>query len=356
MIKTHIQRLGMLIVMSMLLSACNSLSYYGQAISGHLDLLSRERPIDDILNDQAAPAALKQKLRLALEARAFATNQLGLPDNDSYKAYADLGRPYAVWNVIATPAYSIESKKWCFMIVGCLNYRGYFDQQDAQTLAGELRHAGMDVIVSGAAAYSTLGWMDDPLLNTVVRRNDASLVGIIFHELAHQVVYVEGDSAFNEAFATSVEDEGLRRWYTLHDNEQAYLQYRDKKAQQQMIYRQLQTTREQLAAIYHQAIPDEEKQRQKERIFAELKNWYRAWRETHSYGAFDDWMSKELNNAHLALIATYQQMVPDFLLALQSVDGDMPRYYELVKGMSGLDNEHRRRQLAEYRIRLQAKN
>ena len=351
-----VQRLLCLISISILLSACNSLSYYGQAISGHIDLVARERPINDLLKDQKTSAALKQKLSLALEARAFATDQLALPDNDSYKQYADLERPYAVWNVIATPRYAIESKKWCFMIVGCLSYRGYFNQQDAQTLANQLRHEGMDVIVSGAAAYSTLGWMDDPLLNTVVRRNDGSMVGIIFHELAHQVVYAKGDSAFNEAFATAVEDEGLRRWYTLHDNEQAYHAYREKKAQQQMIYLQLQETRAQLDAIYHQAIPDEEKQREKERIFAGLKMWYQDWRQTHQYAGFDDWMSKELNNAHLALIATYQQMVPDFLLALQSVDGDMKKFFGLVSTMTELDNAQRRLQLAKYRTQRQAKN
>ena len=351
-----VQRLIYLISISMLLSACNSLSYYGQAISGHIDLVARERPINDLLNDQMTSSALKRKLSLALEARAFATDQLALPDNDSYTQYADLERPYAVWNVIATPRYAIESKKWCFMIVGCLSYRGYFNKQDAQSLANKLRDEGMDVIVSGAAAYSTLGWMDDPLLNTVVQRSDGAMVGIIFHELAHQVVYAEGDSAFNEAFATAVEDEGLRRWYTVHDNKQAYQQYRDKKAQQQMIYQQLQETRAQLDSVYHQAIPDEEKQRQKDRIFAELKMWYQAWRQSHDYAGFDDWMSKELNNAHLALIATYQQMVPDFFLALQSVDGDMKKFFELVSAMTDLDNAQRRLQLAEYRTRQQAKN
>ena len=351
-----VQRLIYLICISMLVSACNSLSYYGQAISGHIDLVARERPIDDLLNDQKTSDALKQKLSLALEARAFATDQLALPDNDSYKQYADLERPYAVWNVIATPRYAIETQKWCFMVVGCLSYRGYFNKQDAQTLANQLREDGMDVIVSGAAAYSTLGWMDDPLLNTLVQRSDGAMVGIIFHELAHQVVYVKGDSAFNEAFASAVEDEGLRRWYTLHDNTQAYQQYRDKKAQQQMIYQQLQSTRTQLDAVYHQNIPDEEKQRQKEQIFAELKIWYQDWRKNHDYAGFDGWMGKELNNAHLALIATYQQLVPDFLLALQSVDGDMKKFFELINTMVDLDNAQRRLQLAGYRTRQQARN
>lgn len=340
---------------AVLVSGCNSLSYYGQAISGHMDLVSRERPIDDMLKDKDTSDVLKHKLKLALDARAFASKDIGLPDNDSYKSYADLGRPYAVWNVIATPHYSIETKQWCFMLVGCLSYRGYFDQQEAQALAKQLRTQGMDVIVSGAAAYSTLGWMDDPLLNTVVVRSDASLVGIIFHELAHQVVYVEGDSAFNEAFATAIEYEGLRRWYVSQKNELAYVQYREKKAQQQMIYQQLESTRTRLNAIYQQAIPDAEKQRLKQKEFSELKAWYQSWRQSHSYDGFDDWMGKELNNAHLALIATYQQMVPDFLSALQSVDGDMNKFYKLVKAMVPLDNMQRRKQLAAYRFRQQAK-
>ena len=351
-----VQRLIYLICISMLLSACNSLSYYGQAISGHLDLVSRERAIDDLLKDQNTPQTLKHKLSLALNARAFATSQIGLPDNDSYKTYADLGRPYAVWNVIATPRYAIEAKKWCFLMVGCISYRGYFDKLQAQALADQLREAGMDVIISGAAAYSTLGWMDDPLLNTVVMRSDSSMVGIIFHELAHQVVYVDGDSAFNEAFATAVEYEGLRRWYTRQNNEQAYLQYRDKKNQQQMIYQQLQLTRDRLDTVYKQNIPDAEKQRQKDQLFAGLKIWYQDWRKAHEYDGFDDWMNKELNNAHLALIATYQQMVPDFLFALQSVDGDMKKFFELVNVMAELDTTKRRELLSTYKTRIQALN
>jgi len=349
-----VSRLIGIACIAVLLSGCNSLSYYGQAISGHMDLVSRERPIDDMLKDKATTDALKHKLQLALDARAFASNQIGLPDNGSYKSYADLGRPYAVWNVIATPQYSIETKQWCFLVVGCLSYRGYFDQQKAQSLATDLRAQGMDVIVSGAAAYSTLGWMDDPLLNTVVVRSDASMVGIIFHELAHQVIYVDGDSAFNEAFATAIEYEGLRRWYVMQKNEQAYVQYREKKSQQQMIYQQLESTRTRLNAIYQQAIPDAEKQRLKQLEFAELKAWYQNWRKAHNYGGFDDWMSKELNNAHLALIATYQQMVPDFLSALQSVDGDMNKFYNLVKAMAPLDTNQRRKQLAAYRVHQQA--
>lgn len=350
------RRIIHLVILCLMSSGCSSLSYYSQAIGGHFDLLSRKQPIDELLKDETTPAVLKQKLSLALEARAFATAQIGLPDNDSYKTYADLERPFAVWNVIATPPYAVETKKWCFLIVGCLSYRGYFDKAEAQALAAQLKDQGMDVIVSGAAAYSTLGWMDDPLLNTIVVRSESSMVGIIFHELAHQVVYVDGDSAFNEAFATAVEDEGLRRWFTAQNNEAAYAEYRQKKTQQQMIFQKLQATREQLAAAYSLDISDSEKQKQKQQLFADLKQWYQAWRQTQTYDGFDDWMSKDLNNAHLALIATYQEMVPDFLSALQSVDGDMKSFYELVQTIGDSDHDERRRQLQHFRTpdRIQA--
>lgn len=342
------QRLLSVVILSIFLSGCSSWNYYSQAISGHFDLLSRKQPIDELLQNENTPSELKQKLRLALQARAFATEQIGLPDNDSYKTYADLQRPFAVWNVIATPPYSIETKKWCFLIVGCLSYRGYFDKAEAQALADQLKSQGMDVIVSGAAAYSTLGWMDDPLLNTIVARSESTMIGIIFHELAHQVVYFDGDSSFNEAFASAVEDEGLRRWYVAQNNQPAYEQYRYRKQQQRIIYQQLQATRQRLAALYKQDVINEEKQRQKVQMFADLKQWYKAWRQTQNYKGFDGWMEKDLNNAHLALIATYQEMVPDFLSALQSVGSDMKKFYQLVEAMGDLDHDERRRQLQQF--------
>ncbi len=345
---------GLLVLL--LLSGCNSLSYYGQAIKGHLDLLAREQPIEELLSNEQTDAELKNKLRIALEVRAFASSTIQLPENDSYKYYADLERPFAVWNVIATPRYSVQAQKWCYLIVGCLSYRGYFDKTDAQTLADELKTQGMDVIVSGAAAYSTLGWMDDPLLNTIVRRDESSMIGIIFHELAHQVVYVDGDTEFNEAFATAVEYEGLRRWFAARNNEQAYLQYRDKKSQQAAIYKKLRETRTELETLYQQELSVEEKEQRKQALFAGLKSWYQHWRTLNSYDGFDGWMQGELNNAYLALVATYQDMVPDFEALLTSVNGDMQQYFAIVQSMSELDHKGRRDLLQTYRNKQQAHN
>ena len=346
----------LLLASVMLLTACNSMSYYGQAIKGHLDLVAREQPIEELLDSEQTDAVLKDKLRIALEARDFATSAMGLPQNDSYTTYADLERPYAVWNVIATPKYSVQADKWCYLIVGCLNYRGYFAMEEAQRHAEELRTQGKDVMVGGAAAYSTLGWLDDPLLNTIVSRSESSMIGIIFHELAHQVVYFDGDTAFNEAFATAVEYEGLRRWYDAKNNAVAYEQYRDKKMQQAMIYQKLQAVRNELDLIYQQPVTDAEKQLRKQQVFASLKSWYQQWRTEYAYDGFDSWMQQDLNNAHLALIATYQEMVPDFEAVLASVNGNMQAFYDIIQSMTNLDNDTRYAQLKKYRVSQQASN
>lgn len=339
-----------------LLPGCSTLGYYSQAINGHLDLLSREQPIEEVIVDPETSAALKSRLTLALRVREFASNQLALPDNDSYKYYADLKRPFAIWNVIATPAYSVEAKKWCYLIVGCLSYRGYFDKAQANGHADELVQQGYDAIVSGAAAYSTLGWMDDPLLNTIVQRSEASMIGIIFHELAHQVVYVDGDTAFNEAFATAVEYEGLRRWYQSQGDPESYQHYIENKHQQQMVIGKLVATRERLNVIYRQTIPESEKHQQKQAIFRELKHWYESWRQAHAYNGFDAWMRQDLNNAHLALVATYQQRVPNFLAALRSVDNDMPAFFRLVENLADKDQLTRDELLRAYKVADYAKH
>ncbi len=331
------------------LPACSSLDYYSQAINGHFELLSREKPIDDILADTNTPGELRQKLTLALKVRAFASRELSLPDNDSYTTYADLQRPFAIWNVVATPAYSIEPQRWCYLFVGCLSYRGYFDKQEALDLAQQLKQEGKDVIVSGAAAYSTLGWMDDPLLNTIVERSETSMIGIIFHELAHQVVYVDGDTEFNEAFATAVEVEGLRRWYTSQDNLDVYTQFLQRKQYRHKIFSKMHAAREALKALYARQVTNDEKQTGKQDVFRDLAQWYRQWRKQHDYAGFDEWMNQDLNNAHLALIATYQEKVPNFLAALQSVNNDMPQFFALVEKMAQMDKTARHDTLSQYR-------
>lgn len=332
-----------------LLPACSTLSYYGQAISGHMDLISKQRPIEDVIEDKTAATELKQKLILSLRARQFATQELHLPDNESYSQYADLERPYVVWNVVATPPYSIKPQEWCYLFVGCLSYRGVFDKTEAEKLAAELRQAGQDVSVFGSAAYSTLGYFDDPLLNTMMRHGDANLIGVIFHELAHQTVYVESDTAFNEAFASTIEQEGLRRWFNKVGNPDEYEKYLQKKQLRHEFYALITRTREALEDAFEISESEEEKQRQKTAIYNDFKQEYKTWSESRGYHAFDNWMQRDLNNSHLALIATYQDLVPTFINMLDSVDGDLKKFYEMVETIGEKDKETRETLLALYK-------
>ena len=192
------------------LSGC----YLLQAAGGQMEISAKREPIAEVIADAATPPQLRARLEYVANARDFASRELGLPDNESYRSYADLDRPYVVWNVFAAPEFSVEPRRWCFPIAGCVVYRGYFSEEAAQHYASRLRRRGDDAAVGGVAAYSTLGHFKDPVLSTMLGWSDAQLAATLFHELAHQVVYVPGDSEFNESFATVVEEAGLERWLT----------------------------------------------------------------------------------------------------------------------------------------------
>lgn len=343
---------GLLLLLSLtLLSGCSSMGYYWQAISGHLDLKSRELAVSELLADPELDATLRDRLQLAQQARLFAIEQLALPDSDSYTTYADLQRPFVVWNVVATPPLLVEPKEWCYLFVGCLNYRGFFDKARAQSYLEELRQEGLDVALAGATAYSTLGYFDDPLLNTMLRRDEAELVGVIFHELAHQLIYIEGDTPFNEAFASSVEQEGLRRWFAAQGDPDKFRHYLHDKAQRQSVFAMLMATRNRLDELYSSNLDKQTKLSEKSVIFAKLKADYRDWRKQHDYAGFDKWFTQELNNAHLALIATYQDLVPNFLALLGSVNGDLPMFYKKVEQLAELPLVQRRETLLTHTLR-----
>ncbi|MDE2456588.1 MAG: aminopeptidase, partial [Burkholderiales bacterium] len=208
----------------MLASGCSTAGYYAQALGGHLAVLRKSRPVSEWLADPATPAPLRARLELAERMRDYAVTALGLPDNASYRRYADLGRSAVVWNVVAAPELSLTLETWCFPVMGCVGYRGYYDKAAAEALGAELKAQGWEVEVYGVPAYSTLGWSNwlggDPLLNTFIDWPDGELARLIFHELAHQVVYVKGDSTFNESFAVSVEQEGVKRWLAAHGTDE----------------------------------------------------------------------------------------------------------------------------------------
>lgn len=326
-----------------LIGACSNLGYYLDSTSGHLDLMAGRQPVAKLLAGDELSPERRERLELAQRARDFASEELLLPNNDSYRTFVDLQRPYAIWNVIAAPRYSVQAKQWCFVFAGCITYRGYFDREDAERYGDKMRKQDLDVFVAGARAYSTLGWFNDPLLNTMLYRNDARLVGIIFHELAHQELYVKGDSAFNEAFATAVEREGVRRWFAQQGNGDSYVAFIEHQERDRAFKLMLIGAREQLARLYDSGASETQMQVGKQEIFAGLQRSYLEFkREWNDYDGFDEWMAQDLNNAHLALVATYHKYVPAFQRLLRDSDGDMREFYEAARAVGELDAESRR--------------
>jgi predicted aminopeptidase len=331
-----------------LTAGCTQLSYYVQAAHGQFSLLSDARPIDDWLADASIDAKLKHKLATAKEIRQFAARELGLPDNDSYKTYADLKRPYVLWNVVATPELSLRPMQWCFLIAGCVNYRGYYNADDARLYAAELRREGYDVQVAGVAAYSTLGWFKDPMLSTFMQYPEGELARLVFHELAHQMVYVKDDSQFNESFATAVEEAGVERWMALHADDKMRLSYVEYEGRKHDFLALLLKYRKELERNYDRAASDADKRQRKVAIFQALKDEYQtlkvAW---GGYRGYDRWFAEPLSNAHLASIATYHDLVPGFR-ALLAREKNFAAFYDAVKSLARLDKETRDRRLNEF--------
>ncbi|MCW8890754.1 MAG: aminopeptidase [Sedimenticola sp.] len=326
-----------LLLLCLLLPGCTTLSYYSQSIGGHLQLMGQRQPINQLLQDPETPAELKRRLENVQQIRDFASAELGLPENDSYRSYAALNRSAVVWSVVATPAFSTQPKQWCYLVIGCASYRGYFSRQDAEAYAAELRQQGLDVAIESVPAYSTLGWFDDPLPSTIINWSEPRTAGLIFHELAHQQLYVEDDSAFNEAFASLVEEEGIIRWLERRDAE-AILQWQNSQRYEQAFIALLLSTREQLQRLYDQSLDDEEKREQKVALFDALQEQYQTLKrdEWGGYSGFDGWFGRELNNAHLASVATYEEWKPVFRQLLTDAGGDFSVFYQRSEALSRL--------------------
>lgn len=293
-----------------------------------MEVLNKRRAVEGMLDDPGTSPQLRQRLARALEIRAFAAEALALPDNLSYRSYADLERPFVVWNVFAAPPYSLEPLRWCFPFVGCVAYRGYFAHTDAQAFAAKLRDLGYDVFVGPVPAYSTLGWFEDPLLNTMIHWPEPELAGLLFHELAHQVLYVAGDTAFNESFATAVEREGVRRWMKATAQEHAYDEYLRRRQFESQFINLVLTTRTRLQALYATGSDPEVVRARKQQTFAHMRARYLTLRASwQGYGRYDAWMEQDLNNAQLASVAAYHRYVPAFQKLLARYDDDLPAFY-----------------------------
>jgi len=345
------------------LGGCGAPAYYAQAISGEIRLLGAARPTDEWLADPATEPAVRARLSLARDIRRFAAGELGLPDNRSYTRYADLHRSSAVWNVFATPELSLTLKTWCYPLFGCAGYRGYFAQADAQALEQELRSQGLDATVAPVPAFSTLGWFADPLLSTFIQWPEPELARLIFHELAHQIVYVADDTRFNESFATCVERAGLERWVARRADpvlQEQYARYRQRHAD---LLALLAQTRSELLALYAHALEGEAgkaqapqsaealaaTRRAKQDLFAQLQERYAQTRDARweGYRGFDAYFAAPWNNARVAAMAAYNDDVPAFEALLAREHGDLPHFYAAVRRLAGMDAAARRAALQD---------
>jgi predicted aminopeptidase len=324
-----------------LLGACSTLNYYTQAAQGQIELLSDAKPIDAWLADPSTTPKLRLRLETARQIRRFAVHELGLPDNNSYKNYAALSRPYVLWNIVATPELSLKPLQWCFPVAGCVNYRGYYDKDDAQAYARELRADGHDVEVGGVTAYSTLGWFSDPLLSTFINYPDGELARMLFHELAHQVVYVGGDSQFNESFASAVEEVGVERWLERFGNPSMRDAYARYWARKRDFHALLLGSRKELETVYKSSLPDADKRAAKAHVFARLKDDYQRLKQSWGgYAGYDKFFAEPLSNAHLASIATYSDFVPGFKALLRR-EHSFAGFYRAVRRLADLDRDAR---------------
>jgi len=335
---------GALLAVCLLLQGC----YVMQAARGQMQIVNAREPITEVLENPATPAELRARLETVRAAREFASRQLALPDNKSYTTYADLKRDYVVWNVVASPEFSVEPREWCFPVVGCVAYRGYFKEAKAQAFAAKLRAEGFDTVVEGVPAYSTLGKFQDPILNTMLGYGDDELASIMFHELSHQVIYIPDDSSFNEAFAVVVEREGLSRWLTARGRPDDLSRHLRRRARQEAAMRIIKRHRDQLGAIYAGGTAPGDMRRQKAAEFAALVTELKAL--DAEYGvrsALVAELEAAPNNARLASLATYHDCVPGFERVLQENQRDLPRFYDAVRALAELPKETRRARLCE---------
>lgn len=349
-----LQTLACLLLLT-LLSACADMRYYLQSIGGHLQLLQAARPVQAWLADEQVTPTLKQRLALAQRIRRFAVTELHLPDNVSYQRYADLQRRSVVWNVAAAPEFSLTLQSWCFPVAGCVTYRGYFSEAQARVKAQELAAGGLEVSVHGVPAYSTLGWLNwaggDPLLNTFIGYPEGELARIIFHELAHQVLYVKNDTLFNESFATAVERLGGERWLSAHGSPAARREYAEFDHRRRQFRALCLRTRQRLAAIYRQAdapAPDTAalaalKSQAMQQFRADYAGLKSSW---GGYGAYDAWVARA-NNAAFGTQAAYDELVPAFEALFEREGQDWPRFYAALKRLAQLPAAERTRALQQ---------
>jgi len=339
----------LLILLAVLaLGGCSNLSYYVQSVRGQLGLVGASRPLEAVLADTDTAESVRRHLQQLPALRQFAFGELALPETDSYSLYADVRREALVWNVVAAPVDSLRPREWCYPVVGCAAYRGYFSRQDAVAYAAELTDGGWDSAVEPVPAYSTLGWFSDPLPSTVIEWPLTDIAGLLFHELAHEALYLPGDSSFNEAYATVVEDEGIRRWLQRHGSDEERRTHALGQQRREAFLRLVGLIREQLAELYAADVEHDLLLERKLAIFHELRDGYALLKDSWGgYSGYDRWFARPLNNAHFASINTYHALEPAFWGILLRANGDMAAFHARCREIAAMPTEGREAVLKE---------
>ncbi len=340
--------LPILIALSLSLSSCYSLGYYAHSFSGQMELIMRRQPIREVVAAPQTPDDVKQKLNAVLQVRAYATGALGLPDNESYLSYSSIDRKFVVWNVFATPEFSLAPLQWCFPIAGCNGYVGFFSEARARNSASQLADRGNDVYVGGVAAYSTLGWFADPVLSTMLNWDRAQLASFVIHELAHQMLYVPDDSKFNEAFATTVAKLGVQQWLAAGHDVHALRDFKTQESREQQFVELILSTREQLQVVYSQPLTLAAKRAEKRRILNDLHTRYAELRDSWGgYHGYDSWVHSGVNNAKISSVVTYHQYETAFESLFRYAGNSFPRFYGLAAALGNAGTQARAQCLAD---------
>ncbi len=327
-------RVAIIFSVLLCLGGCADLQYYAQAARGQSEIMNRAKPIAEIIDDPTTPPTLKTQLTKALEIREFASRELALPNNQSYRRYADLERPFAIWNVFAAPALSLAPKEWCILFFGCSAYHSYFSHAAAEREAVALRAEGYDVYVAGITAYSTSGWFSDPLFNTMLANSEPDLAAVLFHELAHQRLRAPDDTAFTESFAMAVEREGVRRWLAAHDGQTEFAGYLERHRRREEVTALLMRYRARLQTLYSTTLPDDDKRAQKQALLDEMRGAYQKLKANwNDYVGFDRWM-QQLNNAKFISVSLYSDYVPAFEALLAQQQGNLPAFYRAAETLA----------------------
>jgi predicted aminopeptidase len=346
-------KLILLLIIIFLSSGCASISYYSQSMKGQFEVLHKRQPINDLLQNNTISNELRNKLNTVVLLRNFSVSELALPENNSYRTYADLKRKYVIWNIFANEEFSLESLNWCYLIVGCLSYRGYFSKSKAEYYATQLKQKGYDIYLGGVSAYSTLGWFDDPVLNTMLQWNESYLATVMFHELAHQQFYIKDDTEFNESYADAVAHIGVMRWFEQKQNKTQLLEYQQYQQRENAFVELVIRYKSKLQILYQSSEDEEKKRKRKKEIFQSMKNEYKKMTESWGKNPYEKWFSSELNNAKLASVVTYRKYVPAFLDIYAKLKNDLSKFYSFTESLSNCKPMKRKEILKKRKIEFE---